>query len=222
MAEQEKSKLSQKTVGAAIGAVALLGIGLIAIALVLIFKGNNGGTPTPIANTDVPSPSSTPTVTIFGIRSTLELATVEYLVVAEVQNERVPDDIRSWLGVKEEILMLVYGNVKAGFDLSKLTEDDLLTDGTQVQLVLPAPEILSLSIDNERSHVVYYDKSLIVGHDVELEGDTRRIADEAISKQAIEIGILDNAADYGQLYFENYLRSLGFTDVQVIIKQQAL
>jgi len=165
-----------------------------------------------------PTPVPTPQVWIEGIRSIAELATVKYLTVAEVQNEQVPDDVRKLFGAKEQILMLVYGVVRAGFDLSKLSEGDLWTDGTRVQLVLPTPEILSITIDNERTHVVYYEKSLIVGHDVNLEGETRRMADEAIRQGAIEAGILEQAEAYGKIYFENYLRSLGFTEVRVVVK----
>ncbi len=30
--------------------------------------------------------------------------------------------------------------------------------------------------------------------------------------------MLENAAKYGQLFFENFLRSLGFTEVRVIVE----
>jgi hypothetical protein len=146
-----------------------------------------------------------------------ELATVEYQAIAEVPNERVPDDVRKYLGVKEQILLIAYGNVKAGFKLDKLTENDLWTDGTRVQLHLPAPEILTTSIDHKRSHVVYYQGSLLLSHDVNFEKDTLGIAEGAIEQAAIEAKILENASKYGQLFFENFLRSLGFTEVKVIV-----
>lgn len=163
------------------------------------------------------TPFPPPTVTIAGIRAAAELATVEYLAVAEVPNERVPDDFRQYLGIREQILLIAYGEVKAGFDLSKLREDDLWTDGTRVQLHLPAPEILSTSIDFERTHVVFYQKSLLVEHDPTLGQETLDIAEDAIQKAAIEAEVLENAGRYGQLFFENFLRSLGFTEVQVIV-----
>jgi hypothetical protein len=165
----------------------------------------------------LPAPVPKPTVTIASIRAAAELATVEYQAVAEVPNERVPDDFRQYLGVKERILLIAYGDVKAGFDLSKLRQEDLWTDGTRVQLHLPAPEILSTSIDFERTHVVYYEKSLLVQHDPDLGRETLETAQQAVREAAIDANVLDNSAKYGQLFFENFLHSLGFTDVQVIV-----
>jgi hypothetical protein len=169
------------------------------------------------ASVPVASPPPTPSVSISGIRAAAKLSTVEYRTVAEVQNERVPDDVRQYFGGGERILLLVYGDVRAGFDLSKLTQDDLWTDGTRVQLHLPAPEILSTSLDLERTHVVYYQKSLLVSHDVNLEREALKTADDAIRQAAIDANVLENATRYGQLFFENFLRSLGFTEVEVIV-----
>ncbi|MBU0491619.1 MAG: DUF4230 domain-containing protein [Chloroflexi bacterium] len=201
------------------GLVALLIVALIIVPLIVVaafpalvlnnLPSNPFALPTP-------EPLPPPVVTIQAIRQQAKLITVEYRTLAEVRNERVPDDLRQYLGVKEEILLLVYGDVRAGFDLSKLQEGDLWTDGTRVQLHLPAPEILSVSIDEERTHVVYYAKSFIVAPDPNLPGASRQIAKDAIQQAAIEAGILEKAQEYGELFFENFLRSLGFTDVNVV------
>ena len=82
---------------------------------------------------------------------------------------------------------------------------------------LPAPEILSTSIDFERTHVVYYQKSLLVQHDPDLDRETLETAQQAVRQAAVEANVLANSAKYGQLFFENFLHSLGFTDVQVIV-----
>lgn len=175
-------------------------------------------TPT-ITPTSTPSPTATPDVGFEGLRSLAELATVDYSVVVTIQNQNIPDDFRSWIGVKEEVLMLVYSRVKAGFDLSKLSEGDIQINGPQVRLILPAPEILSTSIDTKRTTVVSYDKSVLVGSDDELVVKTLEQAQEALVKSAIEDEkILDKATQYGEVFFENYLRSFGFTDVKIMVK----
>ena len=86
-----------------------------------------------------------------------------------------------------------------------------------MQLHLPAPESLSTEIDFERTHAVTYRKSIFVSHDVELESETLKMAKEAINQAALESGIFDMASQFGQTFFENYLRSLGFTEVQVVV-----
>lgn len=162
--------------------------------------------------------SPPPQLDIAMIRPIAELATVEYTTVIEMSQERVPNDIRRLFGAREYILMLVYGNVKAGFDLNKISEEDIQTNGQQVRLVLPRPEILSLSVDNERTHVVYYDRSWFVGQDIELESETLRMAERALRQQALEDEILQKARVFGVLFMENYLRSLGFTDIEIVVR----
>lgn len=173
------------------------------------------------APTSTPVPTFTtippPVVTITDIRAAAELTTVEYQAVAEIQGERVPDDFRQYLGIKEQVLLLAYGDVKAGFDLSTLSDEDLWTDGTRVQLHLPAPEVLSTSIDYDQTHAVFHRGTLLMSRDINWEGEIFETAQDSIREEAVEAGILEDAARYGQLYFENLLRSLGFAEVQVVV-----
>lgn len=159
-----------------------------------------------------------PVVTVLSLRPLAELATVEYPVVVDIPNERIPDDIRKHLGVKEEVLMLVYADVKVGFDLSKLSEDDIWINGTRVQLYLPEPEILSTSIDFDQTRIVDYEKSIIFGNDPELQTNTLEKGQKAIEQNVMESGIMEMATLFGQIFFENHLRSLGFTEIKVLTR----
>jgi hypothetical protein len=156
-------------------------------------------------------------VSIEEIRQAAELATVKYTLSTDITSTRVPDDIRQLFGVKEEIVLIAYGEVAAGFDLGELEETDLWTDGTRVQLHLPAPKILYTRLDNERTHVVYYNKSWFIDHDVNLEGQARQEAEHTIQQAALEGEVLQRAGEYGQLFFANWFYSMGFTEVQVVI-----
>jgi hypothetical protein len=164
-----------------------------------------------------PTPPPPPIVNIEDIRQAAELATVKYTLSTDITSTRVPDDVRQLLGVKEEIVLIAYGEVVAGFDLSKLNETDLWMDGTRVQLHLPAPEILYVRLDNERSHVVYYKKSWLVDHDLNLEGTARQEAEQVIQQAALESEILQRAGEHGQLFFSNWFYSMGFTEVRVVV-----
>jgi hypothetical protein len=193
--------------------VAIILLALSARVLVGTF-GRSAPTPSPVPTF---TPTPVPVVTITDIRAVAELTTVGYRAVAEIQDERVPDDFRQYFGIKEQVLLLAYGDVKAGFDLGRLSEQDLWTDGTRVQLHLPAPEVLSTSVDFDRTHVVYHRGTLLMSRDINWEGKIFETAKNSIRQEAIEAGILEDAAKYGQLYFENFLRSLGFTEVQVVV-----
>jgi hypothetical protein len=164
-----------------------------------------------------PTPVPPPVVNIEQIRQVAELATVKQTLSTDITSTHVPDDVRQLFGVKEEIVLIAYGEVAAGFDLSVLDADDFWTDGTRVQLHLPAPQILYTRLDNERTHVVYYAKSWFVDHDLNLEGQARSQAEQAIQQAALESQMLEQASAYGQMFFSNWLYSMGYTKVQVII-----
>jgi hypothetical protein len=214
-------QLSQRQylVWGGIAAATLVGIALIAFFVGRIFLPSLPPTPT-ASPTNTPLPP--PIVTIQSIKSQAKLSTVEYNTVTEIYREDVPEGwLDGILGTKERLLMLVYGDVQAGFDLQKLKEENLWTDGKRVRLILPAPEILSSSIDFEHTHIVYYENNLILEeNNPNLQGEALEEAQKAIEEAALKEGILNKANDYGQLYYENFLRSLGFTEVEVVVDAQ--
>ena len=164
-----------------------------------------------------PTPIPPPVVNIHEIRQAAELATVKYTLSTDITSATVPDDIRQSFGVKEEIVLIAYGEVAAGFDLAKLSDQDLWVDGTRVQLHLPAPQVLYTRLDNERTHVVYYKKSWFVDRDLDLGSRARQEAELAIRQAALESELLTQASEYGRLFFTNWFYSMGFTEVQVVV-----
>jgi len=204
-----------------IALAALVGIGLIAYlvgTIIIVGPDNNGPPATP---TILPTATDIP-VTIYVIKSQAKLSTVEYRAIAEIYRENLPEGwLDEFLGTKEQLLMLVYGDVRAGFDLEKLSEESLWTDGSRVRLVLPAPEILNSSIDFDQTHIVYYENSLLFeDNNPNLQGEALNRAKSALEKAAVEADILERANEFGQLYYENFLYSLGFTEVEVVVDAQ--
>ncbi len=193
------------------GVVALAIVSLVSVAGCLI------GTFIPWSPAAAPTPTRSIVVNIEQIRQQAELATVKYTLSTDITSTHVPDDIRKELGVKEEIVLIAYGEVAAGFDLDKLGDGDLWVDGARVQLHLPAPEILYVRLDNERTHVVYYKKSWLIERDLGLEGAARLEAETKMTQAALESDVLARAGEYGRLFFENWFYSMGFTEVQVIV-----
>lgn len=200
-----------------LGAIVLIALACIGAFTFLAGRTLNS---TLVEATNTPIPP--PVVNVQTIKSQAKLSTVEYGTVTEVYNETAPEGlIDEFFGNKEKLLMLVYGDVQAGFDLDKLEEDDIWTDGKRVRLVLPSPEILNTSVDFERTHVVYYENDLIFdNNNPNLQGDALQQAKDAIEKAALSEGVLEQANQYGKLHFENLLYSLGFEDVEVVVDAQ--
>jgi hypothetical protein len=191
------------------------------VVILLIMSCTLGYFSRPLINRPPPTPTFAGRLiqppTIQDVQRMAELSTIRYTLTAEVSDLRVPDDFRQQLGIKEEMLLLAYGEVAAGFDLGKLRDDDIWVDGTRIQIHLPAPEILYSRLDTERTRVIYYSKSLFVRRDVSMEGRIREEAEKAIREAALEGDLLEQASQHGELFFSNWLRSMGFTEVRVIV-----
>ncbi len=130
------------------------------------------------------------------------------------------DALDMFLG--ERLLLIASGDVVAGVDLSKLTDRDVIisSDGMSVTLTLPASEIFSARLNNERTRV--YDRQtrlltqLTGGQDPTLETQARQEAERQILAAACENGIMQRAADEAKRSMEQFLRLLEFENVTVI------
>jgi hypothetical protein len=181
-------------------------------------------TPTPTATpspTPTPLPTSTPTPTpiavITGINAFGRLETVQYTMRDIVRVEDEPSGLLERLS-RDRLMLIAEGEVVAGFDLAKVTEDDIVVLGTRVLIFLPPPEILYSRIDNEGTYVYERETGILRRPDPDLETTARRLAEAQLTSWALERDILDQAEKTGVIYMENFLRSLGFTQVSVEVR----
>ncbi|HOT90577.1 MAG TPA: DUF4230 domain-containing protein [Anaerolineae bacterium] len=187
-------------------------------------------TPTPIPTptitpspTATPTPTSTPTPTpiaiITGINAFGRLETVQYTMRDIVRVEDEPSGLLERLS-RDRLMLIAEGEVVAGFDLTKVTEDDIVVIGTTVLVFLPPPEILYSRIDNEKTFVYERETGLLRRPDPDLETAARRLAEQQLVSWALDRDILDKAQETGIVYMENFLRSLGFTHVRVEVRSR--
>lgn len=117
----------------------------------------------------------------------------------------------------DRLILIASGDVIAGFDLSRLREQDVVVsdDGTSVIVTLPPSEILVSRLDNERTQVYDREVGLFTSGNPGLESEARRQAEQRIVERACETGLLKRAADEGERNMENLLRALGFREVTV-------
>lgn len=115
----------------------------------------------------------------------------------------------------DRILLIAHGEVIAGFDLSKLKDEDVIVDKTTLRLILPRPEILVTRLDNEETRVYDRRQGLLTKGNNELESEARIAAEESIKEAACTGKILDEASKNARNQLTALFKTLGFTTVIV-------
>lgn len=160
--------------------------------------------PTP---TVIPDPVSI----IHEIRSLARLETIQYSVEKVISADAGREELEALFG--DKLLFVAHGEVIAGIDLEKLQLNDIQLEGKAVTIKLPAAEILSARLDNDKSYVYNRQTGLLTRQDEELETRARQTAEEQIYKTAIDDGILKQAQTNAEAYLDRLIRSLGYSEV---------
>ncbi len=155
-------------------------------------------------------------VTLQTIRLVAELTTVEMVEYTTV----VKGDDRGWLNwaAGDRIEMFAVARIGAGVDLDAIGEGDLLVDEGKVVLRLPPAKLTYVSVDNEATHVYNRDTGVFTKGNPDLERSARLAAEELLTAQAIKQGILQTAEERAVNVLRDLIVSLGYTDVDVVIK----
>lgn len=155
-------------------------------------------------------------VTAQSLRAISELTTVEIIQYTTIEK----GDDRGWLNwaTGDQISMFVVASIGAGVDLDDLSDEDILVDAEAGQVVvrLPSAEITYVAPDTEATHVYNRDTGVFTRGDPDLERSARLAAEELLVEQALESGLLERADERARLVIDNLIRSLGYTDVEVV------
>lgn len=121
---------------------------------------------------------------------------------------------------QDAILLVAAADVTAGFDLSKLGDDDIEIDGDGrgVTLRLPAPEILSTELDPENTYVHTRKTDILARRREDLESRARAEAVRELRGAAERGGILLRARESGTRSMTALLRALGFERVEITFR----
>jgi hypothetical protein len=114
----------------------------------------------------------------------------------------------------DKMLMLVHGEVVAGVDFGSLGAGDVTVNGKKVTLHLPAAQVFSTRLDNEKTKVYSRDTGLLVPTDPNLETQVRQEAEKQIHDAALAEGILKTADANGRATLTSLLQGLGFAEVE--------
>lgn len=157
--------------------------------------------------------TSRPTV-VRQIRQLQRLETVVFamdkIVAGGYENKYLP---RMLAG--DRLLLIVYGDVTAGVDLGRVEPSSVTIDGKVVRLALPAAEIFSTRIDNQRTRVYSRETGLFSTVDPDLESQVRQEAERQVRQAALDGGILQTATANASATLKAFLQSLGFERVEI-------
>lgn len=168
---------------------------------------------TQVANILHPTPTvlPNPETIIRSIRPLARLETIQYSVEKVITAESGQGPLGFLFG--DRLLLVAHGNVIAGVDLSKITEDNFRLDGGVLRLTLPDPEIFVSALDSERTYVYDREVGILTDGSISLESEARQAAEEAIAEAALDDGILELARQNAEFYLEKLLETLGYPEV---------
>ena len=147
------------------------------------------------------------TITVRDIQKISELATASYY------GETAMKGTKGLWGMKE-IVVIGSGTVRAGFDLSAMTENDFHCDGDTLYLDLPEAKILDVIV-NPKDYEVFDSNSKDWTQE-EINNIVSQIRKE-IEKDAISHGVLTTANTEGVKKMQHLLMGFGFDEVRVSI-----
>jgi hypothetical protein len=184
-----------------------------------------GPTDTPTAtptSTRTPTATATPTPTPIVVNPRLKalgrLESAQYVMQVVIDLEREPGSLWQQAFGTDKLLLIAEGQVVAGFDLNKIEEDDIEVQGTRVRLVLPPPELLYFGVDEDKTYVYERKTGFLTRPDETLETEARRRAQAEVANWALEHQVFEKAEEFGLFYLESFLHSLGFTDVDIEVR----
>jgi hypothetical protein len=162
-----------------------------------------------------PAPrTTTGPVVVEGIQRLDQLATVRWTESTVITKESGGNELGQFL-IGERVLLVALGEVEAGVNLASLGPDDVEVDGERVTIRLPEPEILSSSLDEEKTAVYDRDQGLLKFRpDDALVEEARREAETEIITAAQENGILGYAKSNAEDGIRAFATTLGFEEVE--------
>lgn len=168
-------------------------------------------------------------------REVAKLVSVEAYMMTDIEYVNRPDlpelfgKISGLVGLEEKFVVLVYGTVVAGFDLTEIKDNAVYIDGKRIQLQLPPPKILyEPIIDHNRTRIIYHSDrcpDFMCTESVELVNPILVEAQKRMVTESIEnedIRILDRAAESAHKHFESFFKSLGYEEIHIYIDRHPM
>ncbi len=162
---------------------------------------------------DAGTRTTTSPVVVEGIQKLDELTTLRTTQSVVVTKEE-PGRLGEFLS-GEEVIVVAVGNVDAGVRLDEIGPGDVRVEGKKVFIRLPEAEILSVSLNEEKTRLYDRDQGLLdLRPDDDLAEDARDEAEDEILAAAREADVLGQAQTNAEESIRAFVLSLGFEEVE--------
>ena len=149
-----------------------------------------------------------------------DLATVEYTVTKIIK----ASDNKTWFKIGDrKILMSCEAHIKAGIDMSAIDKSNFKTSGKSIEVTLPPPKVISISIPPEGIKTEYEDVSIFRDKFKSSDRDALAAQAESQIKNSIEsLGILNQAKANTALFVTSFLKKLGYENITINYNGKAI
>lgn len=113
----------------------------------------------------------------------------------------------------DKILLIAHGQVIAGFDLSSISENDIVVKDKSIRMILPPPQILVTTLDNTQTRVYDRTRGILNPGDKDLESKAREAAQNSIREAACKGNILTEASNNARKQLSLFLSAFGFAEI---------
>ena len=150
------------------------------------------------------------------IKEISEFTTACYYEEAVLKDRKVEKHEGGFLGLVDtetsrEIVIIAKGKVRAGFDLSKVTEDKMIIKSDTICITLPEPQIFDVII-NPSDYEMYVEEGKWSHEEVTALQTNYRTQ---LLAKANDAGILNKAKEAGKKRLESLFMTFGFTVVEL-------
>lgn len=150
------------------------------------------------------------------IKAISEFTTACYYEEAVLKDSKVEKHEGGFLGLvdtetSKELVIIAKGKVRAGFDLSKVTEDKINIKNDTIGITLPEPEIFDVII-NPSDYEMYIEEGKWSHEEVTALQTNYRAQ---LLAKAQERGILNKAKEAAKKRLEGLFMTFGFTVVEL-------
>jgi hypothetical protein len=205
--------------GSGLGTTLVLALVIVVLSVLLGVRLANYGDRLPLLGplfVEEPARTTISPVVVEGIQELDRLATVRWTESVVITRESGGTQLEQFL-TGERVLLVATGEVEAGVDLAEIDEDEVRVDGDRVTVDLPEPQVLSSSLDEERTRVYDRDRGLLnLGADDVLVQEARQDAETEVVSTAEENGILETAERNAEESIRAFVTTLGFEEVEFV------